>query len=922
MGIDDRRPAIPDWLDRLKCPRILALMLTDHGEFAAGLPALRQLRAAFPQSHVTLVCRSMNIKAAEACGLANKLRACDAAGADADLEGFRAAVPGCFDIAIDLQVGEDTRPLLQHIEAELRCGIGSHARFRFLDVALADAPETDEVPVPEAGAIVLDPGAFSSRMPVQTRFFHQTDFSVTNAHLIYGPYCRLPLGKLRASFDFELSAPAYCRSRRVEIALEAVRESGEVIALQRVLELRNGDTTRLELDFSNDDRTTRFEFRVFVGGRPRRSRLKFYGAVIERPSEGDATLRRVHERLSALVRLVVARVQQLVSVGGDESPDIWDGQTWPLSLYPRVRPYTDLVIRPPSLVDPPRFSVVVIDGGDDSGAREATLTSLAAQTRAAEEILVVSNSPSGPYHGEGAVPFCPRGPDRSNAAVINEFSLRATGTHLIVIEAGVTLSTAAFAWLAATIERSPAAVIYSDGEAVFDDAAGHQKREPLFQPAFDLELLLQRNYIGATFWATDLRIYRELGGMTEESAIDPWHDLLLRIAARLGRGAFVHLPLVLAAAPVRSGQSAVLNRTAGTVQRHLEAVGAPASVVPHQDAHGRALPDAVTVLWRGDPGRRIAVIVPTRDGVDMVFALISSLRRHAADWRRVEIVVAANGIRDGRARMGFREIEESFANTRVIDRPVAFNWCEMNNAAAAAVAGDGILLFLNDDMICLTPDWDARLAGQLGRPEIGLVGARLLYPDRSVQHAGIAINEDGLTAHEGSGEPADSGLYRDRTLLVHEAAVLTGAFLACRQSVFAELGGFDAQRYAITSGDADFCLRVAATGRSVLYDPLLTWVHYESVSRGRDPDDAQKQVRADLEHEAWRAGFDKLDLLDLSGNPHLRRSSRPYELFRRPDREEIELWLAAQLRRRARWQQLSESAAARASLLPGFRLPS
>jgi len=315
------------------------------------------------------------------------------------------------------------------------------------------------------------------------------------------------------------------------------------------------------------------------------------------------------------------------------------------------------------------------------------------------------------------------------------------------------------------------------------------------------------------------------------------------------------------------------------------------------------VPDAVKIVWPDDPACRISVIIPTRDSVDMVFALISSLRRLAATWNRIEIIVVVNGLLDARSRFGFSEIEKVFDRVRVIYREVPFNWCAINNAAVRDISSGELLVFLNDDMICLTDGWDIRLRGQLARAEIGVVGARLLYPNGTIQHAGIAFGQGGMTAHEAMGDAPDDGLYLDRTLLTHETGAVTGAFLACRRGEFDSLGGFDAQRYAVTSGDADFCVRVRAAGRTVIYDPFLTWIHYESVSRGRDSDDLRKQWRAHAEHEIWCAGFPEIDRLDLNVNPHLARSVRPFSRFDRPDRVAIELWLQAQMNRRERWQQ-------------------
>src|SRR5207249_5947341 len=116
------------------------------------------------------------------------------------------------------------------------------------------------------------------------------------------------------------------------------------------------------------------------------------------------------------------------------------------------------------------------------------------------------------------------------------------------------------------------------------------------------------------------------------------------------------------------------------------------------------------------------------------------------NWDRVEIVVVVNGAIDARLRLGFSELEKAFDRMRIVYRRVAFNWCELNNAGADSAAGSGILVFLNDDMVCLTSGWDARLRSQLARPEVGVVGGRLLYANGAIQHVGIAFGQEGTTA--------------------------------------------------------------------------------------------------------------------------------------------------------------------------------
>ena len=617
---------------------------------------------------------------------------------------------------------------------------------------------------------------------------------------------------------------------------------------------------------------------------------------------GKHKLPRARDELSELLGALDRLEQQL--------PKLERGQSWALPLYGAVAPLVEMVTPPPAIANPASLSLIVIDYGRVQGAGEATLVSVLAQTHRPHEICLLARSgtPVGLASAPEGVEILPLAPDQPANAAVNGVAARLTGSHLLVLDAGLTLAPEALAWFAAAIESTSAPIIYTDAEIVHDPRTGTGARQPWFRPAFDYDLLLQRNYIGDTF-CIERQAYTVLDGLSIDPSLDARHDLLLRAHARFGRSAFAHLPLLLVrsttfpspAEPEAGRDDDTIRRT---VQRHLDRIGSDSRAFAHEDAFGRPVPDALGVDWREDAKSRLSVIIPTRDSADMVFALISSLRRHAAAWDRVEIIVVVNGKLEFRLRSAFAEIENMFDQVRVVYHPVDFNWADINNGAVRDHASGELLLFMNDDMICLSHNWDRRVRSQLARSEIGVIGGRLLYPNGAIQHAGIAFGEGAMTAHEAMGDDAGDGLYLDRTLLVHEIGAVTGALLACRRSLFDSLCGFDAQRYAVTSSDADFCVRTRLADKAVIYDPFLTWIHYESVSRGSDTHDYKRHWRADAEHELWRSRFSEIDLVDLSVNPHLARSRRPFETFHRLARQEIELWFSAQLAHHRRLGQV------------------
>ena len=305
--------------------RLLVLKLDHHGDFLIALPALKKLRDAFAADHITLVCGSWNVELARRLGVADEVRSYDffpengAFWTGQPYEGlgrFHEVCCGRFDIAVDLRVDEDTRFLLEHIDAATRCGIGVRARYPFLDIVLPPQFEQRES---EGLWISIGPDRFQSRMPKRTPFFHENDFSVTNTHLVFGPYLLLPQGSLRAHFGLRLVS-LFPRLSRVRIVIDATRASGdEMVATGRVSWDHSGEPRGATLEFTNDDPAALYEFRIHARGRPMRSRLRFFGVRIEQIGGSTARFKRgelhIGEQLSQLADLIDQRTGSLYSPG-------------------------------------------------------------------------------------------------------------------------------------------------------------------------------------------------------------------------------------------------------------------------------------------------------------------------------------------------------------------------------------------------------------------------------------------------------------------------------------------------------------------------------------------------------------------------------------------------------------------------------
>lgn len=224
---------------------------------------------------------------------------------------------------------------------------------------------------------------------------------------------------------------------------------------------------------------------------------------------------------------------------------------------------------------------------------------------------------------------------------------------------------------------------------------------------------------------------------------------------------------------------------------------------------------------------RVSIVIPFRDQPELLRNCLRSLRR--STFRRYEIVLVDNGSREpGTERLLTRIARQR--KYRLLRQPGPFNFSLLCNAGAAAATGDH-LLFLNNDTEVLTRDWLERLLALAADPAVGVVGATLLYPDRTIQHAGLLPRSDGLWFHPYRGRPANDPGTDGELRQTRIVPAVTAACLMVRRAVFAGAGGFD-ERFPVTHNDVDLCRRIRAGGRLVVVTPDVRLFHYEALSRG------------------------------------------------------------------------------------------
>lgn len=538
-----------------------------------------------------------------------------------------------------------------------------------------------------------------------------------------------------------------------------------------------------------------------------------------------------------------------------------------------------LTLRVDLLADQPTFSVVMAAYNTKREYLEEAIESVLGQIYTKFELIVADDASTDPTVRDVVDGFARRDPrvrlvtrDENGgiSAAGNAAIAAATGEWLVFMDHDDTLVPWALLHVALAINEQPSAqLLYSD-----EDKLSERGRlfMPYFKSDFDPLLLLGQNYVcHLTTVRRDL--VTRLGGLRGEfDGAQDW-DLVLRVDEVVDRSDVVHIPLVLYHWRSHEGSTSktsdakpwALDAGRRCVAAALARRGVAGEVV---EVEGTGFAEVRFAL--PDPAPLVSILIPTRDGRLLERCVDSVLER--TTYPNFEIVIIDNGseqrsTRDYLARLGDR--------VRVLrdDRP--FNYSALHNAAVPQVAGD-VLLMLNDDTEVLEGVWLEAMVSQLLQPGVGAVGAKLVYPDGRIQHAGVLLGPNALAGHVGQFQSRHDKGYFGRIALASEFQACTAACLAIRRATWERLGGMD-ESLEVAFNDIDLCLRIQEGGERVTYTPRAELVHHESVSRGDDQSGANF-VRF-MGEVLWMRDRWGLEILhDPYYNPNLARGHRLFEL--------------------------------------------
>jgi GT2 family glycosyltransferase/glycosyltransferase involved in cell wall biosynthesis len=481
----------------------------------------------------------------------------------------------------------------------------------------------------------------------------------------------------------------------------------------------------------------------------------------------------------------------------------------------------------------PRISLVMVVSGTAERPLRTCIESVRAQSYRNWELCLADDGSNAPHAAQVLEEFArkdsrillvkPAG--AGSASAFNACLPRAQGELVAFLGAGDLLAPHALAEVVLRLEREPEAeLLYSDEDRC--DESG-RRFEPFFKPDWSPDLMRSVNYL-RHFAVVRRSLLEAVGGLRPEFEGAQDYDLLLRLSDQARH--IAHIPAVLyhrrgedGAPPRGGGGQRASDAGCRALAEHLRRrgeEGVPEVVSP---GHYR-----VRYPVRGRP--LVSIIVPFKDKPELLRTLTASLFGKTA-YSHYELLLVSNNSTHPETFALLDSLTDPRIRKLTWDHP--FNYPAINNFAAREARGE-LLLFLNNDIEIIHPDWLEELISQAQRPEVGQVGAKLLFPEGTVQHAGVMVGMTGFAGHPFWGMP-DTGAWTPFGLpdWTRDFLAVTSACVMLRREHFEELRGFD-ERFTVVGSDVDLGLRTVAKGLRVLYTPHAKLYHHESASRRQD----------------------------------------------------------------------------------------
>lgn len=413
-------------------------------------------------------------------------------------------------------------------------------------------------------------------------------------------------------------------------------------------------------------------------------------------------------------------------------------------------------------------------------------------------------------------------------------------------------------------------VIYTDEDKV--STAMDEYFSPNFKPDFNLDMLRSNNYF-CHFFVAKKELIETVGGFRGEYNGAQDYDLFLRCIEKAER--IAHIPKILYHWRVHQESTAdnplskMYAYDAGqkAIEQHLKRCGVTAEVSKTENL------GFYRVKYQQEGSPLVSILIPNKDQKDTLDQCLKSIEART-DYENYEIIIIENNSTEQETFEYYKQIKNP--KIRVIEWKDEFNYSAINNFGVRHAKGE-YLLFLNNDIEVINSDWLGEMLSNCQREEVGAVGAKLYYPDNTVQHAGVIVGIGGVAGSVFVGLKRGYTGYMHRASIQQNLSAVTAACMMVKKSAFEEVGGFE-EELKVAFNDIDFCLKIREKGHLIVYDPYVELYHYESKTRGAE-DTTEKIRRFQSEIEYMRSHWSSiLKNGDPAYNPNLSLKKWDYSL--------------------------------------------
>ena len=439
----------------------------------------------------------------------------------------------------------------------------------------------------------------------------------------------------------------------------------------------------------------------------------------------------------------------------------------------------------------------------------------------------------------------------------------AKGEYLMFCDHDDTLEPDALYEIVKAINDTDADVVYTDEDKVSMD--GQHYFDPNFKPDFNLFRLRENNYICHIF-VVRKSLTDETGMLRSEFDGAQDFDFILRCCEKAKK--ITHIPKVLyhwrchmdstAADPSSKAYAYEAGRKA--IREHYQRMGIDAKV----DMTERPGWYRSHIKVQGNP--MVSIIIPNKDHTDDLELCLFSMSRKST-YHNYEVLIVENNSEKEETFEYYKKLPERYPKVRVLTWEKEFNYSAINNFAAKEAQGE-YLLFLNNDVEILTPDWIEEMLQNCQQENVAAVGVKLYYPDDTIQHAGVVLGLGGIAGHIMCRASREDPGYFGRMISVQEISAVTAACMMVKKSEFDSVKGFD-ETFQVAFNDIDLCMKFRAAGKKIVFTPYAELYHYESKSRGLE-DTPEKQFRFDKEVKRFQEKWaQQLEMGDPYYSPNL-----------------------------------------------------